>query len=126
MRHHLDPRNLHVFAATLGELRALGLLRPGEGSAAIADAIGRLPQDVTVDRSGLQARLHHTMRDTAEEIRMQRSEDEIAVRAATIAAVAGKKSSLIVKAVAEGARGSLSIAEAHAIALDQALRELQR
>lgn len=124
MRHFLDPKPLHVFAQTMGTLNARGLLRPGEGSAEIVAAIARLPATVTVDRSGLRARLHHAMHDAEDAIRLERARDELAVRAAVKVAVAGKKSSLVVKAAAEGARGSLSIAEARALAIDQAFRDL--
>jgi hypothetical protein len=126
MRHRLDPPALHVFAETLGYLHAHGLLLPGEGSKEIAAAVERLPTEIEVDRSGLQARLNWTMRDTSAAISLDRREAERAVRAAVTVAVAGKKSTLIVKAAAEGARGCLPIWEAHAIALDQALQEIQR
>jgi len=124
MRHFLDPRNMHVFAETLGTIEALGLLRPGEASAEIVAAVERLPPIVIVDRSGLRARLHHSMADTAAATRVRRDEDERAVRAAVVAAVAGNKPAVVVKAAAEGARGCLAIHEAHEIALDQAFREL--
>lgn len=126
MRHRLDPQHLHVLAETLGAIGAVAPFRFGEATAELCAAIDRMPAIAIVNRFGLRARLHHSMYDAEENARLHRSEAERGVRGAVALAVAGKKSSVIVKAVAEGARGCLTIAEAHAIALDQAFRELPK
>ena len=62
MRHRLDPTHLHHAAERLGEIVAAGDMSPSDA----ADTVRSWAQAARgVDRSGLQMRLNHTMRDRA-------------------------------------------------------------
>lgn len=62
MRHRLDPQHLHHAAERLGDIVAVGGMSPADA----ADTVRSWAQAAHgVDRSGLQMRLNHTMRDRA-------------------------------------------------------------
>lgn len=75
MRHRLDPIHLHHAAERLGDIVAQGQMSDADASATI-----RTWQASGVDRSGLQARLHWTMRDRAIAAQRARENASTAIR----------------------------------------------
>lgn len=75
MKHRLDPMHLHHAAERLGDIVAQGQMSDADASATI-----QTWQATGVDRSGLQARLHWSMRDRAETMRRARDNAGTAIR----------------------------------------------
>ena len=77
MKHRNDPSHLHHAATELGTIVA----RDDMSDADASDTIKAWVADVTtVDRSGLQARLHHAMRDQAHAHRLKLANAATAVK----------------------------------------------
>jgi hypothetical protein len=76
-RHRLDPVHLHHAAEKLGDIVAGEEMSDEDASAVIVSWVDKT---TGVDRSGLQARLHWTMRDRAEATRRQRENVTTAIR----------------------------------------------
>lgn len=76
-RHRLDPLHLHHAAERLGDIVATGEMSDGDASATIVSWCAKA---TGVDRSGLQARLHWTMRDRAIAAQRARENAETAMR----------------------------------------------
>ena len=76
-RHRLDPLHLHHAAERLGDIVAAGHMSDDDASATI---LSWCEKASGVDRTGLQARLHWTMRDTATAARRARENAETAIR----------------------------------------------
>ena len=77
MKHRLDPVHLHHAADRLGQIVADGDMTDADASATI---ISWVEKTTGVDRPGLQARLHWTMRDRAMAARRLRENAVTAVR----------------------------------------------
>lgn len=75
MKHRLYPMHLHHAAERLGDIVAQGQMSDADASATI-----RTWQASGVDRSGLQARLHWTMRDRAIAAQRARENASTAIR----------------------------------------------
>ena len=75
MKHRLDPLHFHHAAERLGDIVAQGQMSDADASATI-----RTWQASGVDRSGLQARLHWTMRDRAIAAQRARENASTAIR----------------------------------------------
>lgn len=77
MRHRLDPQHLHHAAERLGDIVAVGGMSPADA----ADTVRSWAQAAHgVDRSGLQMRLNHTMRDRAIATQRARENAHTAIR----------------------------------------------
>jgi hypothetical protein len=76
-RHHLDPVHLHHAAEKLGDIVAGEEMSDEDASAVI---VSWVEKTTGVDRSGLQARLHWTMRDRAIATQRQRENVTTAIR----------------------------------------------
>lgn len=77
MKHPRDPMHLHHAAQRLGAIVAEGEMSDADASDTIVSLAAKAHG---VDRSGLQARLHWTMRDAAEAHRRARENAYTAVR----------------------------------------------
>ena len=77
MKHRNDPIHLHHAATQLGTIVARDDMSDADASDTIKAWVSNV---TTVDRSGLQARLHHAMRDQARAHRLARENAYTAVR----------------------------------------------
>lgn len=77
MKHRLDPIHLHHAAERLGDIVAQGQMSDADASATITSWASKAQG---VDRSGLQARLHWSMRDQAIARRRQSENAQTAIR----------------------------------------------
>lgn len=77
MRHPLDPIALHHAAEQLGNIVARDEMTDADASATIISWVAR---STGVDKSGLQARLHWSMRDQAEAARRAEENATTAIR----------------------------------------------
>ena len=121
-RHPLDPISPHLAAEVFGKLEAEGLLYPGAGAAVLREYAQKVHG---VDPIGLSVRLIWVLNDSLTAVALDRRECARAVATAVQRAVIAREPWLVVVAVAERARGRLSIAEAHEIAAEEALREMR-
>jgi hypothetical protein len=76
-RHRLDPIHLHHAAERLGDIVAKGEMADADASATIVSWVEKVDG---VDRPGLRARLHWTMRDRAIAAQRQRENVVTAIR----------------------------------------------
>lgn len=76
-RHPLDPMHLHHAAERLGEIVARGEMSDADASETIVSWVDKA---AGVDRSGLQARLHWSMRDQAAVARRAEENATTAIR----------------------------------------------
>jgi hypothetical protein len=76
-RHRLDPIHLHHAAERLGDIVAKGEMADADASATIVSWVEKVNG---VDRPGLRARLHWTMRDRAIAAQRQRENVVTAIR----------------------------------------------
>jgi hypothetical protein len=77
MKHRLDPIHLHHAATQLGTIVARDDMSDADASDTIKAWVSNV---TTVDRSGLQARLHHAMRDQARAHRLKLANAETAIK----------------------------------------------
>ena len=117
-RHSLDPVRLHEAAEFYGRMQGDGLMDEAECTRSLVEAIGRLPENVTVDRWGLQTRLCWVMADTREAKLRDRRYAARAVWVAVRPLVVERAPAGRILAVADDARGCLSVAQARAVAME--------
>ena len=77
MKHRLDPIHLHHAATQLGTIVARDDISDADASDTIKAWVSNV---TTVDRSGLQARLHWAMRDQAHAHRLKLANAETAIK----------------------------------------------
>lgn len=104
MRHNLDPADLHQSADRLGDAVASGEMSDAAASAAIVSWASKA---LGVDRSGLQARLHWTMRDRAEAARRARENAATAIKWAVRPLFDARAPSAEIEAAADAANGDI-------------------
>lgn len=102
MKHRLYPMHLHHAAERLGDIVAQGQMSDADASATI-----RTWQASGVDRSGLQARLHWTMRDRAIAAQRARENASTAIRWAVRPLILANASKAAVEEAAGQANGGV-------------------
>lgn len=101
-RHPLDPIALHHAAEQLGNIVARDEMSDADASATIVSWVERA---TGVDRSGLQARLHWSMRDQAAAARRAEENVTTAIRWAVRPLFAAKASAAEIEEAAGAANG---------------------
>jgi|GEM_PF-2850005 hypothetical protein len=103
-KHRLDPMHLHHAAGKLGEIVAAGEMSDADASGTIKSWC---VQAAGIDRSGLQARLHWTMRDHAAAAQRARENAVTAIRWAVRPLFSAKASAAEIEEAAGKANGAV-------------------
>ena len=103
-RHPLDPMHMHHAAERLGEIVARGEMSDADASETIVSWVGKA---AGVDSSGLQARLHWSMRDTAAATARQHENATTAIRWAVRPLFAAKAAAVEIEEAAGKANGGV-------------------
>lgn len=104
MKHQRDPLHLHHAATMLGNVVARGEMSDADASETI---VAWCKPVTTVDRSGLQARLHHAMRDQAAAMAQTRQNIETAIKWAVRPLIRAGADKAAVEEAADKANGGV-------------------